>query len=99
MFEILKSVERSYSIGSTLILLATIWAGLAVLSYKNKRILNFYIELIIMGILYLISFVLLISAIFYEPFGVVLKLVGHTLLIAIALIVIRYAPLHHNKNI
>ena len=99
MFEILKSVERSYSIGSTLILLATIWAGLAVLSYKNKRTLNFYIELIIMGILYLISFVLLISAIFYEPFGVVLKLIGHTLIIAIALIVIRYAPLHHNKNI
>ena len=99
MFEILKSVERSYSIGSTLILLATIWAGLAVLSYKNKRTLNFYIELIIMGILYLISFVLLISAIFYEPFGVVLKLIGHTLIIAIALIVIRYASLHHNKNI
>ena len=65
MFEILKSVERSYSLGSTLILLATIWAGLAVLSYKNKRTINFYIELVFTGILYLISFVLLISAVFY----------------------------------
>ena len=99
MFEILKSVERSYATGSTLILLATIWAGLSVLSYKNKRTLNFYIELTIMGILYLISFILLINAVFYEPLFVVLKLVGHTLLIAIALIVIRYAPLHHNKNV
>lgn len=99
MFEILKSVERSYATGSTLILLATIWAGLAVLSYKNKRTLNFYIELTIMGILYLISFLLLINAVFYEPLFVVLKLVGHTLLIAIALIVMKHAPLHHNKNV
>ncbi|WP_031551783.1 hypothetical protein [Oribacterium sp. FC2011] len=99
MFEILKSVERSYSLGSTLILLATIWAGLAVLSYKNKRTIYFYIELFFMCFLYLMSLVLLINAVFYEPLWVLLKLIGHTLLIAIALIVIRYAPLHHNKNI
>ena len=99
MFEILKSVERSYTLGSTLILLATIWAGIAVLSFKNKRTLNFFVEIAFTGIFYFISLVLLINAVFYEPLWVLLKLIGHTLFIALALIIMKHAPLHHNKNI
>ena len=99
MFEILKSVERSYALGSTLILLSTIWAVLAVLSYKNKRKLNFFIELIFMVFLYLMSLVLFINAVFYEPLWVLLKLIGHMLIIAIAVLYIlkKHSSLEGNK--
>ena len=90
MIEVFKSVERSYNLASTLILLATVWMGLALLSYKNKRTLNLYIEATLMTICYLASFVLFINSILYEPVMVILKLIGHTLIIGMGIVIMFY---------
>ncbi len=90
MFEVLGSVERSYSLGSTFILLATVWSGLAILSYKNRRTVNFFIEIVLMTLFYVVAFTLLLNAIFYQPLLVVLKFIAYTFIIGVSISVMAY---------
>ena len=87
MFEILGSVERSYNLGSTLILPAIVWLGLSILSYRNRRTINFFIEIALMTMFYVAAFTLLLNAIFYKPLLVILKLIAYTFIIGVSITV------------
>ncbi len=92
------SPEQSYNLGSTLIILSDIWCFVAFISFWKKRHINFYLEIVLAIIFYLFSMVLLLNGILYSPGMAVLKLIFHSILVLIPVVLFQRKKEPKNKR-
>lgn len=88
MMDILQNGEQAYGLGATLMILSNAWMWIALLSYINRRRVRFALECMLTIAFYLPALACLLAGMMVKPAGSILKILFHTILIVIPVIII-----------
>ncbi len=86
--EILDSIERSFNLGSTLLMLSSVWIFIGCVSNMFGHKLHSYVEITISFILYISALLLMLNGIAFAPVLCMIRLIIFTCLIIIPLFIL-----------